>query len=683
MVKKRFSLHHLLPGISLVFTLFVFAPIDLYLAFQEELWFPLTCLLRWLFVFGAVSFIIITLLSAFLPQKLSVAFRSAVYACSFLAYLQGNLLILDYGELDGRAVNWSDYTLPYILDALLWIIVITVFIFLMFRFRKKFRHILEVAACVLLITQVVSMSYLLIRHPGKQDEDTNAYLSTAGEFIYSPERNVSVLVLDSFDSNFFEELRQKNPDFINQTLEDFTFYYDTVGGATRTKYAIPFILTGTTNKEEQSYVQYLSSSFRSSPLIQELSTGKYDSGLYVYHQFADLTRTDAFRNIENGTSVPTSRFRIARHFMNLVAFRYAPSALSRFFWIYTGDFDQWKHNVGSNEAFSTSNMIFYKYITSNSKRKGFRVSAEKPCFRMYHLNGVHPPYKLNENIQSVPPEECSEEQQAVGVLKIVAEYLSRLKSVGIYDQTTVIVMSDHGYIPHSTVEQSPLFLVKLAGASHPFDTSDLPLSYADLPEILVSALRGTLTSMDNWKADSPRYFYQARQNNSVMNITEYIINGPVRDVPAEKTGVVYHENTLHSTRDYTLGTTLYFDRRDTARRFCVSGISGNTGSRTWTNSNDAEMLFELPEIPGQLKLTMEYKPYNDEQTVDVWINDQLIETFTASGTTYHLTLIPTGTVTGKELKLRLHFPNARKPEGTNPAPRALSMNTLTISAVDP
>ena len=85
MVKRRFSLHHLLPGISLVFTLFVFAPIDLYLAFQAELWFPLTCLLRWLFVFGAVSFIIITLLSAFLPQKLSVAFRSAVYACSFLS----------------------------------------------------------------------------------------------------------------------------------------------------------------------------------------------------------------------------------------------------------------------------------------------------------------------------------------------------------------------------------------------------------------------------------------------------------------------------------------------------------------------------------------------------------------------------------------------------------------------
>ena len=682
-MKKRFSVHHLLPGISLVFTLFVFAPIDLYLAFQAELWFPLTCLLRWLAVFGLASFLILTLLSAFLPQKLSIAFRSAVYACSFLAYLQGNLLILNYGELDGRAVNWSAYTLPYILDALLWIIVIAAFIILMFRFRKKFRRILEVAACVLLITQVVSMSYLLIRHLGKQDEDTNAYLSTAGEFIYSTERNVSVLVLDSFDSNFFEELRRKNPDFISQTLGDFTFYYDTVGGATRTKYAIPFILTGTTNKEEQSYIQYLSNSFRSSPLIQELSTGKYDAGLYTYRQFADLTRSDAFRNITKGTQIPTSRFQITRHFMNLVAFRYTPSALSRFFWIYTGDFDQWKHDVGSAEAYSTSNMKFYKRITSDSNNKGLRVSAEKPCFRFYHLVGIHPPYKLNENIQDVPPEESSEEQQAIGILKIVAEYLSRLKSIGVYDQTTVIVMSDHGYTPHSTVEQSPLFLVKLAGASHPFETSGLPLSYADLPEILVSALRGTLTSMDDWKADSPRYFYQARQNNSVMNITEYVINGPVRDVPAEKTGIVYHENTLHTTQDYTLGTTLYFDRRDTARRFCVSGISGNIAGHTWTNSNDAEMLFKLSETPGRLKLTMEYEPYNDEQIVDVWINDQLIETFTASGTTRHITLIPAGTVTGNELKLRLHFPNARKHAATNSAPRALSMNTLTISADSP
>ncbi len=682
-MKKRFSFHQLLPGLSLVFTLFVFAPIDLYLAFQDELWFPLSYLLRWLAVFGAFSFLIITLLSVFLPRKLSVIFRSAVYACSFLAYLQGNLLILNYGELDGRAINWSAYTLPYILDALLWIAVIAAFVFLMFRFRKRFRRILEIATSILLVTQAVSVSFLLIRQPVKQDETDHAYLSTAGEFVYSSDRNVSVIILDSFDSHLFEDLRRKYPDFISQSLKDFTFYYDTVGGATRTKYAVPYILTGITNTEEQSYVQYISNSFRTSPLIRELATGKYETGLYTYRQFADLTRTDAFGNIEKGTQVPTSRFQITKHFMKLVAFRYAPSVLSRFFWIYTGDFDEWKHEIGGNKAYITSNMTFYRNIISKSRSKGIKATAEKPCFRFYHLAGVHPPYKLNENIESVPSGSCSEEQQAIGVLKIVAEYLSRLKSAGVYDQTTVIVMADHGYPPYSTVEQSPLFLVKPAGSSHPFETSDLPMSFADLPEILISALRGTLTSMEDWRADSPRYFYQAIQNNAVMNITEYAIDGPVWDTAAEKTGVVYHENTLHTTQDYVLGTTLYFDQRDTARRFCVSGIGGNSGGRTWTTGYDAEMLFKLSKTPGQLKLTMEYLPYNDEQTVEIWINDRLIETFTASGTTSHSTLIPAGTVTGTELKLHLHLPNAHRHINSSSALRALSMNTLTISAAGP
>ena len=113
----------------------------------------------------------------------------------------------------------------------------------------------------------------------------------------------------------------------------------------------------------------------------------------------------------------------------------------------------------------------------------------------------------------------------------------------------------------------------------------------------------------------------------------------------------------------------------------MSWISGNTGSHTWTISHDAEMLFELSETPGQLQLTMEYLPYNDEQTAEVWINDQLIDSFTASGTTAHSTLIPAGTVTGRELRLRLHLPNACAPSASDPAPRALSMDTLTISAV--
>ena len=97
-MKKRFSIHHLLPGISLVFTLFVFAPLDQYLSNADEFWFSLGDILPWLALAGLAVFAVITLLSAFLPTKASIAFRAAVYACSFMAYIQGNLLVINYGN---------------------------------------------------------------------------------------------------------------------------------------------------------------------------------------------------------------------------------------------------------------------------------------------------------------------------------------------------------------------------------------------------------------------------------------------------------------------------------------------------------------------------------------------------------------------------------------------------------
>ena len=38
-MKKLFSVHHLLPGLSLAFTLFLFAPVDQYLSNADEFWF--------------------------------------------------------------------------------------------------------------------------------------------------------------------------------------------------------------------------------------------------------------------------------------------------------------------------------------------------------------------------------------------------------------------------------------------------------------------------------------------------------------------------------------------------------------------------------------------------------------------------------------------------------------------
>ena len=355
MKKRRFSIHHILPALSLVCTLFIFAPVDLYLTSAEELWFSLEDITPWLGVMALCAFAGITLLSLLLPQKLSIAFRAAVYAGSFLLYLQGNLLVINYGTLNGDAVNWSAYTLQYMLDILLWVVVVVLFICLMFRFRKKFRRIVEIAACILIITQIASLSVFLVRHYSQHTDDKTRFLSSDSEFSLSPEDNTIVFVLDTFDSHLFENLRGKYPERIGEDFTDFTFYPDTVGGATRTKYAIPFILTGLANTEDQSYTEYLEKSFAASPLISELASGKYDTGLYTVSHYIDMSRDDAIGNDIEGRPEPASSSRLSLHFMKLVAFRYAPSVLTRYFWMYTGDFEFWKGSVGGKTARSGRN----------------------------------------------------------------------------------------------------------------------------------------------------------------------------------------------------------------------------------------------------------------------------------------------------------------------------------------
>ena len=678
MIRKRLNIHHFLPGFCLVFTLFVFAPADLYLSSAGEFWFSLTDLVRWLAIFAAAGFFLVTFLAVILPPKLSAAFRAAVYACSFLAWLQGNVLVQDYGTLDGRQIDWSAYTVPYILDAALWIAVIGLFIFLMLRFRKKFRRILEIAACVLLITQVVSVAFFLVRYRNQQGGQEERFLSSKGQFTVSAQDNTIVFVVDTVDSLFFEELIEKYPDRIRDAFEDFTFYRDTVGGAARTKYAIPFILCGDVNREERSYTDYLADAFAKSPLMNELASGKYDTGIYTYSQFVDVSRDDAIGNVVSEKPGVSTRFGLTKEYLKLVAFRYAPSVLSRYFWIYTGDFEIYRD---TNRGYILNDGVFYKKL----HREGVKAEADRPCFRFYHLRGVHLPITLDENCRNVGFGNTDETRQMLGVIKLMKEYLDDLKAAGVYDNATVMIMADHGSYDYSSVGQSPLFMVKLSGVSHPFEVSDMPMWFTSLPDMMISALRGTLTAVEPYEASNPRYFYKRSEKQSVVNLTEYMIDGPVRETEAVATGVVYHENSLSNSRDYTLGTVLYFNERDTARAHFVKGITNNEGTSVWTVGHDAEMLFTLQEEPGDLKLTMEHGTYDGKQTVEVWVNDRLMDTYTADGATVRSVIIPAGTVEGTELRLRLHLPDARSSssigKGTSKRLLGLSMKTLVISGL--
>lgn len=91
------------------------------------------------------------------------------------------------------------------------------------------------------------------------------------------------------------------------------------------------------------------------------------------------------------------------------------------------------------------------------KNSGITTQNEKNTFVMYHLNGSHGPYVMNENAEAVPENSVGVDSQTKGSFKIITDYIKELKAKGLYDNTTIIITADHGGVD---LYQNPAVMVK-------------------------------------------------------------------------------------------------------------------------------------------------------------------------------------------------------------------------------
>ena len=95
-------------------------------------------------------------------------------------------------------------------------------------------------------------------------------------------------------------------------------------------------------------------------------------------------------------------------------------------------------------------------------------------------------------------------------MTIVNRYLEKLREAGVYDNSVIIVMADHGYgydrVDSTLSRGCPLLAVKGIGETH--DTmqfDDAPLSYVDLQEAYRRLLDGKPSGdCFDWKTGDER-----------------------------------------------------------------------------------------------------------------------------------------------------------------------------------
>lgn len=508
-----------------------YAPLQLYLNNVNEFRFdfysilPALCLML---AAGLVTGTIVYSLCYRISKKLYIGM--VLFGIIFLAatYIQGNFLAGSLPALDGTKFNWSQYSAERIQSLILWIVVLLVVIFLYVKYRKHgFLRGVNIACRILLLTLAVTLLINGLSNGGFRRKES-AIVSTDHEFTFSNNQNLIILVLDALDSGMFQKLMEENPQW-KDTFADFTYFPNTVGCYTYTRHAIPYMLTGKWMENQEPYASFQTKAMDESPLFAMLEEQGYRMGMYETELTYENEHIYRFENIHDGHYRLDSIGEFARQNFFAVWFQYMPYQLKPLL-SHEDMISNIQHRaVGSADAFIYENDVFL-----NAVRNTPFTMTDENCFRFIHLDGAHVPFRYDKDANVIPLDQGSYEQNVQAAITVTDAFLSKLKETGVYDNSAILVMADHGYteVYNSLLGRSnPFLMIKGIGESHPLTISEQPVSYEDLQniyrELCNKADSGSLIPYSDNEPRTRRFL--SYDYNTESMITEYFQDGYASD----------------------------------------------------------------------------------------------------------------------------------------------------------
>ena len=498
--QKRDWLPGVLMAAAISFLLFLYAPVDLYCSNIDEFWFDFDVLLRMATMMFGISLVTLTLLYLLAAWIHPYFYRIGLavgLAVLLITYVQGNFLVGNLPVLDGTSISWEDYSTLRTESVILCIVVLTIVALLFLLLKKQLfgKACMYISACLSLMLLVTAITEVL----GSEalEPKLKLQISTKNEFVMSGKQNFLIFMLDAADSREFSYLLEQNPEY-RDIFADFTYYENTVGAYSCTRYAVPYILSGKWYECDTSFEEYMEDLYDKSPLIEELENRNYRIGLYEPDLHAQNNDVLRFDNIFEAEFKVKSYFGMARQELKLVGYRYAPYWLKKYCVLKQAAFDeQLEAGEGSGEiTASMENRVFLDHLNAG----GITVDDTENSFKFIHLEGAHSPYVYDAEVNIIDESQGTYAQNMEASVTLAERYLSALKKSGTYDNTAIIVMSDHGFnqdIDNADMGDNPfmrqcgLLLIKGVGEKHDtMQISEAPVSYEDLQEAYRRLLDG-------------------------------------------------------------------------------------------------------------------------------------------------------------------------------------------------
>jgi len=581
--------------------LLIFVAMNL-LVFQVLISLPITIWLHNQFNFqvalidaaGILGFLLLAssavflLLAFIIPERVRSFVLPAIVLATVLVYLQQNILVWDYGVLDGSQIDFSANSMLGLLDLILWASGIALYVFFRKRLLMHAGTVLIFIAVLTLMTMIVP----LLSHDYSNDK-SSASLSEASKFTYSAKQNIFLFVLDAFQSDLFQDIIDHDVE-LTQEFEGFTFYPNTTAVFAKTYPTIPLLLTGRRYQKKQPFKQFISAAYEESMLTDLVDQG-WDVGLYphvrstialndsIMSNYADRTqlaeRIDSYLQ-----ALDISLFRTTPHFLKSQVYNNGDFRLKPYF---DGSVGNMEGPLKTREAVELPRPHTHRELNFLANLKSMATGdGEKPVFRFYHFYMPHRPFLLNRDLEygRMSDTFISYREYAYAALKVMAQFMAKLKDLKIFDDSVIIILADHGggeygnrkYVSsegrYLTVSEQgmemasgkPLLLIKEFHDDGPLRSSSKPVSLLDVAPTIAKFAGlesksfegkpvGELLEGGTRERNYFHYHFSGTDSKYLADFEVFKIDGDVNDDAAwTKTGDLKVEFEVAEEKDYVL-----------------------------------------------------------------------------------------------------------------------------------
>jgi len=480
------------PALLVVLPLCLFGPYTIVSGNEAEFSAPFWTLVRPILLAGAGVALILIVAGLTLPSKLLRTYVALLFGIGVVIWIQGSFLVPDYGPLDGTAIDWTlqAWRNPY--EMALWIVVPGLCV-VAARYVSRFAPF---ASGVLVTMQLVVLLASILR----ADSTTAGRWRGPAESMFelSRKQNIIHIVLDAFQSDFFYEILEENRQELDRSLSGAVFFADHSGAFPTTMVSIPAMLTGTVYRQEQTLPRYVREHFDDGSLFKSLR----DRGWRV-DSISEIPYDG--KSVSNGYRIRRPHVSYAEYtqfaawqLADLSLFRHAPHILRPH--IYNDQ--QWRLQtlLGPGDTSGRRHFPVNGAAVLQEFAERSTLTVDEPVYKFIHVGIPHRPVTIEADCDYVeglrPTRENYKGQTQCAVRRLVA-ILDRLKDLGVYDNSLIIVSSDHGigYAPQKFVndQQTPagalstlsgksmaLLVVKAPGSRGAVRVSHAPTSISDV-----------------------------------------------------------------------------------------------------------------------------------------------------------------------------------------------------------